>query len=441
MKKLIAMLLVVCMLLALGACSNDSEKSSATSSTSEASSSGSESSSNEPGKSSDKPEKLVFWTMWNDAETQAIDLTKAAEEYTAETGIKIEITYNGRQNLQLALTALNAGTQIDFADGDLDDTLNTWKNYMTDLDKYAKQSYPTTNGKPLDEVLNQTLIKVAREIGGGTLKNIPFQPCSFVIMYNKGAFKDAGVTKAPDTWDEFLVACKKIKDSGIIPITVDDAYLHMLFGSYLERMIGVDETVNIIKNNAWDNEAVRKTVGAWKEMYDLGYFSPKASTNVYPAGQQDIGNGTVAMYFNGTWLPDGLRNVTAADFEWGQFAFPTADNAKYGKEANYFGAQSFAIFNTSKYPQEAFNYIASVVSGKWDEQIAKDTWGIPMATDAEWPACLADTKTIFENTTVRFPNNFNMQDDQNQYVKLKANFAKLISGKLDVDRFITEMCK
>lgn len=39
-----------------------------------------------------------------------------------------------------------------------------------------------------------------------------------ILCYNKKLLEQAGVEKAPETWDEFLAACKKLKDAGITPI-------------------------------------------------------------------------------------------------------------------------------------------------------------------------------------------------------------------------------
>lgn len=38
------------------------------------------------------------------------------------------------------------------------------------------------------------------------------------IVYNKKAFADAGITEIPKTWDEFLAACEKLKQKGIVPL-------------------------------------------------------------------------------------------------------------------------------------------------------------------------------------------------------------------------------
>jgi ABC-type glycerol-3-phosphate transport system substrate-binding protein len=42
-----------------------------------------------------------------------------------------------------------------------------------------------------------------------------------MTVYNKDAFKKAGIEGPPKTWDEFVVALKKLKDAGYIPYGAD----------------------------------------------------------------------------------------------------------------------------------------------------------------------------------------------------------------------------
>lgn len=49
------------------------------------------------GGSSESKTKLVYWTMWNEAEPQGMVVAEAVEAFTAETGIEVEVNFNGRE--------------------------------------------------------------------------------------------------------------------------------------------------------------------------------------------------------------------------------------------------------------------------------------------------------------------------------------------------------
>ena len=162
------------------------------------------------GGSSGSEAKLVYWTMWNEAEPQGMVIAEAVEAFTAETGIDVEVNFNGREIRKTLQPALDAGEAIDIFDEDIERVL-TWGNYLLPLDEYVAKSYSTTGGQPYGSVVNQTLLNLAKELGGGSIRNIPYQPSAFVTMYNKDLFAKAGITSVPTNWNEFLAACEKLK--------------------------------------------------------------------------------------------------------------------------------------------------------------------------------------------------------------------------------------
>lgn len=386
--------------------------------------------------------KLVYWSMWNEAEPQGQTIKAAIEAYTAKTGVKVDINWNGRDIRKTLQPALDANTTIDIFDEELERVTGTWGNYLLDVESMATKTYDTTNGKAFSDSINKTLFDLARTVSpGGKLSAIPYQPTTFVVMYNKKLFKDAGITDVPKTWAEFTDVCKKLKEKNVTGITVDDAYMAALIGYSLGRTIGKEATEAIAASGKFDDPGVLEVAQKWEEMVKNGYISKLAATNVFPAGQQEIADGSVAMYLNGTWLPNEIKDATGPDFEWGSFAFPKMSDKGDGPEANYYGAQCFAINKKTAYPQEAFDLIVWLTTGEWDAKLAENSLGVPVGNDSTWPPQLADAKVIFDSTTVRYQWAVGMENTPEMNAKIKANFAKLISGSLDAQGFADEMKK
>ena len=153
----------------------------------------------------------------------------------------------------------------------------TWGSCLLDLEELAKAN-------DYEATANAGLMAACREVGGGTLKSIPYQPNVFAYFYNMDIFEEAGLTKVPETWDEFLDTCQKIKDAGYTPITNDNAYIASLFGYHMSCPIG--------------------------EPASKGYFSERIESNQWPAGQNtELAMGTAAMYLNGSWLPNEVKDI------------------------------------------------------------------------------------------------------------------------------------
>lgn len=389
---------------------------------------------------------LVYWTMWNEAEPQGMVVQEAADAFTAETGVAIEINFNGRDIRKTLEPALAGGEMIDLFDEDIERVLNAWGDYLLPLDDYVAASYDDTDGQPYRDVVNNTLITLAEDLGtakgfadGGKVHNVPYQPSTFVVMYNKDLFEAADIGATPTTWDEFLDVCAKLKDNGTTAITVDDAYMAALFGYTMDRIVGADKCYEMVTSRDFSDPGVLKAAELWKEMIDQGYLSQKAATNVYPEGQvSEIATGDVAMYLNGTWLPNEIKG-DAPDLNWGAFAWPSIESTGDGPEANNFGAQSFGIHKDTQYPNAAFAFVRWMTVGEWDQRLADESMGVPMANDATWPTQLADAKAVIDTTTKRLNWAVGMEDDPEINTALKDNFARLVTGDLDAQGFADAM--
>ncbi len=375
---------------------------------------------------------LVYWSMWDAAEPQAQALSQSIEAFTAETGIAVDVQFKGRTGIREGLQpALDAGTNIDLFDEDIDRVNTTWGSYLLDLEELAKAN-------DYEATANAGLMAACREVGGGTLKSIPYQPNVFAYFYNMDIFEEAGVTKVPETWDEFLDTCQKIKDAGYTPITNDNAYIASLFGYHMSRLIGEPATEEVVKNGDWDNEAVLKTAQAYEELASKGYFSETIESNQWPAGQNtELAMGTAAMYLNGSWLPNEVKDIAGEDFKWGCFSYPAVDGGTDGTEASNYGAQVFAINAKSTKAEQAFQLITYLTKGEADVLLSEMSVGIPADTsNTEWPALLTNVKPVMDSMQTRYPWAAGAEANADMTPIIIENFTKLCGGSLDAQGFV-----
>lgn len=391
-----------------------------------------------PAPSTDGDKKLVYWSMWEATEAQGQSIQAAIDQYEKNTGIDVDVQFKGRTGIREGLqAALDAGTAIDLFDEDIDRVNSTWGKYLLDLESFAADS-------KYEETAVPGLISACREVGGGTLKSIPYQPNLFAFFYNKDLFDQAGITSVPKTWDEFLATCEKLKAAGITPITGDDAYITSMAGYHLARLVGEERVVQIVNEGLWAEEpAVLEMAKVYQDLATKGYFSEYIASNVWPAGQNtELALGTAAMYLNGSWLPNEVLGTTGPDFKWGCFSYPAVPNGKTGIEAANFGAQVFAINKDSKVAKEAFDLITYITKGTFDAELSKNSTGIPAdTTNTEWPALLADVKPVLDSLSTRYTWAAGIESNSNITPVLKENFLKLCGGQLTAEQFVENMEK
>ena len=392
-------------------------------------------------------DKLVYWSMWEATEPQGQAIQAAIDAYTEESGVEVDVQFKGRTGIREGLqAALDAGTEIDMFDEDIDRVNDTWGKYLMDLEEMAKAGN-------YEETANAGLIAACREKAGGTLKSIPYQPNVFAFFYNQDLFDKAEITEAPATWEELLDVCKKLKDKGITPMTMDDAYATSVIGYHLARYVGEAGVREVVTEGKWDDPAVVQMAKDIEELASSGYFSENVGTNVWPAGQnQELATGQVAMYLNGSWLPNEVKDIAGENFKWGCFAYPALPEVETeltaegvgatGVETNNFGAQVFAINKDSKKAQEAFDLITKITKGEFDAKLAEDSIGIPAdSTNGEWPALVSCAKPVMEGSTARFTWAAGSEANENVTPIMKENFIKLMAGTISADEFVEEMTK
>ena len=376
---------------------------------------------------------LVYWSMWEATEPQGQVLKEAVEAFTAETGIPVDVQFKGRTGIREGLQpALDAGTNIDLFDEDIDRVNKTWGDYLLDLEELAKAN-------DYEKTANAGLINACREVGGGTLKSIPYQPNVFAMFYNQEIFDKAGVTEVPKTWEELDAACAKIKEAGFTPITSDDAYILSNFGYHLSRINGYEKASEIVKEGKWDDPSVLEVAKAYEDFAKKGYFSEQIASNVWPAGQnQELALGTAAIYLNGSWLPNEVKDITGEDFNWGCFSYPAVKDGKDGVEASNYGAQVFAI----KKAEDAFKLIQFFTKGKYDEKLSQESLGIPADSDnKDWPKQLANVRPVMEELKTRYPWAASAEDNVDMTPILKENFMKLCGGSITAEEFVANLKK
>lgn len=388
-------------------------------------------------------DKLVYWSMWEATEPQGQAIQAAVDAYTEETGVEVDLQFKGRTGIREGLQpALDAGTEIDLFDEDIDRVNSAWGKYLMDLEDFAKES-------GYEETANAGLMAACREAAGGTLKSIPYQPNVFAFFYNVDLFEQAGIEAVPTTWDEFLDVCQKLKDAGITPLTMDDAYATCVIGYHLGRYVGEDGVRQIVTEGLWDDPAVLQMAKDIEELASKGYFSENVGTNVWPNGQNvELAGGTVAMYLNGSWLPNEVKATAGPDFKWGCFAYPALNEcetniegaAATGTESNNFGAQVFAINKDSEMAEEAFALIEKITKGEYDQKLAEVSIGIPAdTTNTEWPELVSCAKPVMEGSTARFTWAVGVESNENMTPVIKENFIKLMAGTISADKFVKAM--
>ena len=378
---------------------------------------------------------LTYWSMWNSTENQAKVIQAAADEYYAETGIKVNIEWKGRDMKTLIGVAMDAGENIDIFEDDYMRMIQNNQKYLLNL---SEQPFYAEYSSHVMPIILQTAL--SEGWGNGSLWCFPYQPYTTGVWYNKAMFEKAGITSVPQTWDEFLAVCQKLRDSGVNPLTCNSDTVTLLYGYQLARYIGQDAVTDCLNNVKWAE--IPEAKKAAEDLYGLfkaGYFSPYAPAN-YPDGQNEIGFDESCMILNASWIPNEINQGTGASIDWGFFPWPSVPGGVDGAEAAMVGAQSIGISAKTKYPQEAINFALKLVTGKYDLQMAQQTITIPAdVNNTDWPAAISGARPYFDKMTKKYDWAVGLEINPSYTAILNENLVKLFKMEIDPDQFITAL--
>ena len=384
--------------------------------------------------------EIEYWSSWSETEAQADALREAADEFMkANPGVKINFTFNGRDNRNLVGSAVSAGTKVTMMDANADNIKSMWSEITMDLTPYFEESYKSTGGEKYVDKIMPSMSGLSAKLFDGKYSYFPYAPQGFMIFCNKNIFDDCGITKYPETWAEFMDACEKIKAKGYTPVTTDSNYATSWVGYYMSRLMGNDEVANLSNDSsAWSNPKVLEAAKAIEDMAKKGYFDPVIETNTYPNAQQSmVINEKIAMYINGTWLPNEVKDSTPDDFKWGSFAFPTVEGGVDDQTSGCYSSYGIAI-NKDATEEEAKAAAAFgvYVTTAFDQKFSDMANAIPVGVDGVWPDSLKDAQQVMSKYTNRYPSQTALILNSNSKQIIADACLKLMGGSITAEEFV-----
>lgn len=222
-------------------------------------------SSEKEGNTEDKKEKKEITFMAPDWANPGDELLA---EFTEETGISVvfnEVSWDDiRDKVSIAASGGEAAADVIEVDWSWVGEMNSagWLEpiEMSDEDK---ADIPTLETFTID----------------GKILAVPYANDYRIAYYNKAHFEKAGITEAPETWDEVYDALKKIKESGVVeypytmPMNADESATTSMMWMAFSRsgqVFNDDDTLN--------QDAVVDALTFENQLVQEGYVDPAAIT-------------------------------------------------------------------------------------------------------------------------------------------------------------------
>lgn len=365
-KSILSILMIVSLLFTLAACS------------------GSETS-NTDGEDGSKEVTLEFQQWWG-VELPDGALQEIVDEFTADTGIKVNLLSNPYADTKTQIAAgAAAGTMADVVGLD-----GSW------VYDFAKQG-SIANLTELMEAdgYDDSQLSDQIKVDGNTYM-IPVVNFAYPMYVNLDILKEAGVEEIPKTWSEFTEATSKITESTgkagwAIPLSTESpSGIQNNFMSWLWASGG--SMLNEGKPTLTDNEDLTATVEFVKGLFDAEVVAPGAYAMKEADMVEEFTNGRVAF------MTDSLAHLTtikkgAPDLNLDFIPVPVKDgySGESGMDVANWG---IGIAENSEHKEEAMKFVQYLMSPEVNAKIAVYANAFPGNSTAQPDYSAADEKFL-----------------------------------------------
>lgn len=394
-KKSLAIALAGTMILSLAACGGSKDNTAETGgTTTETKKEASNETASNNTTTNSEAITLEFQQWWEGELPEGV-LRGICDDFTAETGINIELLSNPYADTKTQVAAgAAAGTMADVVGLD-----GAW------VYDFAKQGSISNLSELMKaDGYDDSQLSDQIQVDGATYM-IPVVNFAYPMYANMDLLIAAGVKELPKTWSEFKAACQAVtnKDKNvygwIIPLSSDSpSGVQNCFMSWLWASGG--SMLADGKPNLTGNDNLIKTVDFVKELFDNKFVAPGAYSMTEPDMVEEFANGRVAF------MTDSLAHLTtikesAPNMNIQFMSVPKMDGytGKSGMDVANWG---IGVSSNSKYQAEAMKFIEYLLSPEVNAKLAVAANAFPGNSKADPDYSAADplfvsAYTIFQD--------------------------------------------
>jgi ABC-type glycerol-3-phosphate transport system substrate-binding protein len=187
---------------------------------------------------------------------------------------------------------------------------------------------------------------------------------TFGFFYNPPMFERAGV-EPPETWDDLIAISAELKGAGMIPWAFNEADKWLGADFFLPLITQVTDDPNLLydldehtkEGVSWDSEPVIEALSLIDRLVKAEVFQEGVVGTNWDQSTAMFYTGLAAMFFAGSWVPQGIKQNAPPEFAetYRLFKTPAWAAGKTHWTGNQAGA-ALAV-NANGHVEEAIEYL------------------------------------------------------------------------------------
>lgn len=393
--------------------------------------------------SADKPQSISYWSYWKDGEPQQKVIAQAIADWEKETGIKVEVQWQGRSVTQKLTPALNTNKVPDLVDS----SFSKLAPILAETKQAAPldEAYATKleDGKSAGDIIPAKFQEYEGLMVDGKPWMVPYQITTEAVWYN--AAKHPELKSAPPkTWDEFMKTLADLKSSGMAPLAQDGdigGYNGMWFVSGYVREHGPGSFMKLVEDKtgeAWKSEDAKTIAQRIEKLVADGSFLDGYNASKFPAQQQAWASDKAALLLNGSWIPTETSTYVAKGFEFGAFPLPSEQQDKKYTRADFSG---FAVPAKAKNAKWGANFATFLLKKKYQDALGSEAKILPIRDDSTVVPELQILKDEIASADAVYQQNDGVTLPGYTEKVFWPVLSELVLGNIKSDEFVNRMAE
>lgn len=177
------------------------------------------------------------------------------------------------------------------------------------------------------------------------------------IAYNENAIKAVGYDAIPDTLDEFVVMCEKLRDAGITPISlhrVENWPLSTVgdFADYIPGEFNVMKDLLNSEDPFGEGTAIGQMIKTYTDFKSRKFFEQEIYAD-FGVAMDAVSHGDAAMMLFGSWVVPQLKSRVLEGTDPSVIKFDAAVDYGSGRHISVGSEFAWALSKTSKNKENA----------------------------------------------------------------------------------------
>jgi ABC-type glycerol-3-phosphate transport system substrate-binding protein len=384
---------------------------------------------------------FTYWSMWQESEPQGKVVAAAIADFERETGVDVEVEWQGRDNVTKVLAALQTGDVPDL----IDQQYFTIKNAIVRNDQFTDLTDVYSMPIPGEDRTVRDVIPTTYDpfttTDGGAHFLVPYEVIAYTIWYDAARLPEVAA-QPPATWEEFTRVLAASKAAGRNPLALDAdiaGYTAYWTSTALVRTLGPGgfrELATQPDAAGWDRPEVRDAIRSIADLAAQDSFIPGYDSSKFPAIQSRWAQGEADFLYMGSWAPTETGSVAGPDVEYRSFNFPTLG----GDDSLPASAIGFAVPKAADNAEAVKQFMAYFLNVDRLAKISTEANNLTPRSDVPVPAQLADANELV-NSKVLNPITDGVVGEHSGYDRevFQPLSTQLMTGAITADQFVEQV--